>query len=75
LDRGYKIPTSIDLIVVWEDDYSTLPITKQIPDYGIQDTQFSDLPEATKKLVCRHIPREIPIIVVKEVIVRKFGHL
>jgi len=76
LDRGIKIPNDIDLIVCWEDDYSALPITKQLPDYGVEDTQqFTDIPQAIKKLVARHVPREIPIITVRELIIAKFGHI
>jgi hypothetical protein len=75
LDRGYKIGTDMDLIVVWEDDYSHLSLTSQLPDYGVEETERTDLPEVTKKLVCRNIPREIPIIVLKEVIQQHYGHL
>lgn len=75
LNRGYKVPTEMDLIVVWEDDYSSLPVTNQLPDYGIEKADYEDLPEATKKLVCRNIPLEIPMVILKEVIQQRFGRI
>jgi hypothetical protein len=75
LNRGYKAATHMDLVVAWEDDYSALPVTSQLPDYGIEEAHYEDLPEATKKLICRNIPLEIPVIFLKEIIQRKFGRL
>lgn len=75
LNRGYKMATAMDLVVVWEDDYSALPITTQLPDYGIEEAHYEDFPEVSKKLVCRNIPLDIPIIVLKEIIHQKFGRI
>ena len=75
LNRGYKVAIAMDLIIVWDDDYSKLAITSQLPDYGVEEAELDDLPEVTKKLICRNIPLEIPIIVLKEIIQQKFGHI
>jgi len=75
LNMGYKTCTDMELIIVWDDDYSRLPITSQLPDYGVEELVMDDLPEVTKRLICRHIPREIPVIVLQEAIQRRFGHI